>query len=151
MKTIIALLACVLFASMASADDDPQQVIPARLKLMFETADKPLELTPVVAVQADWAIVGWRQDGRGGRALLKKTHHGWSIYLCSGDSLKDAGTLQKIGLPANDAAALAAKLRDAEANIDSPTLALLSSFEGTVMMMNEASDGAGGGHEGHAQ
>jgi hypothetical protein len=105
MKTIIALLACVLFASMASADDDPQQVIPARLKLMFETADKPLELTPVVAVQADWAIVGWRQDGRGGRALLKKTHHGWSIYLCSGDSLKDAGTLQKIGLSANDAAA----------------------------------------------
>lgn len=151
MKTIIALLACVLFASMASADDDPQQVIPARLKLMFETADKPLELTPVVAVQADWAIVGWRQDGRGGRALLKKTHHGWSIYLCSGDSLRDAGTLQKIGLPANDAAALAAKLRDAEANIDSPTLALLSSFEGTAMMMNEASDGAVGGHEGHAQ
>lgn len=151
MKTIIALLACVLFASMASADDDPQQVIPARLKLMFETADKPLELTPVVAVQADWAIVGWRQDGRGGRALLKKTHHGWSIYLCSGDSLKDAGTLQKIGLSANDSAALAAKLRDAEANIDSPTLALLSSFEGTVMMMNEASNGAAGGHEGHAQ
>jgi hypothetical protein len=118
---------------------------------MFETADKPLELTPVVAVQADWAIVGWRQDGRGGRALLKKTHHGWSIYLCSGDSLKDAGTLQKIGISANDAAALAAKLRDAEANIDSPTLALLSSFEGTVMMMNEAPNGAGGGHEGHAQ
>ncbi|WHO72713.1 copper uptake system-associated protein [Rhizobium sp. BT03] len=151
MKTIIALLACVLLASMASADDDPQQAIPARLKLMFETADKPLDLTPVVAVQADWAIVGWRQDGRGGRALMKKAHHGWNIYLCSGDSLKDAGTLEKIGLSANDAAALAAKLRDAEANIDSSTLALLSSFEGTVMLMNEASNDAGGGHEGHAQ
>nr|WP_245278027.1 copper uptake system-associated protein [Rhizobium leguminosarum] len=38
---------------------------------MFERPDKPLDIAPVV-IQADWAIVGWRQDGRGGRALLKK-------------------------------------------------------------------------------
>lgn len=150
MKTIIALLACMLFASMASADDDPLQAIPARLKLLFETPDKPLDIAPVV-VEADWAIAGWRQDGRGGRALLKKTHHGWSIYLSSGDSLKDAGTLEKIGLSANDATELAAKLKDAEAGLDPSALAVFSSFEGTVMMMNEASNGAGGGHEGHAQ
>jgi hypothetical protein len=149
MKKIIAILAGVLLASMASATDDPQQAIPARLKVMFERPDKPLDIAPVV-VQADWAIVGWRQDGRGGRALLKKTHHGWSIYLCSGDSLKDTGTLETIGLSADDAAGLAAKLKDAEAGLDSSALALFSSFEGTVMM-NEASNGAGGGHEGHAQ
>ncbi|NEJ71433.1 copper uptake system-associated protein [Rhizobium phaseoli] len=150
MKKIIAVLACVLLAAMASAEDDPQQVIPARLKAMFETPDKPLDIAPVV-VQADWAIASWRQDGRGGRALLKKTHHGWSIYLCSGDGLKDAGTLEKIGISANDAAGLAAKLKDAEAGLDPSALALFSSFEGTVMMMNEASNGAGGGHEVHAQ
>lgn len=97
MKKIIAILAGVLLASMASATDDPQQAIPTRLKVMFERPDKPLDIAPVV-VQADWAIVGWRQDGRGGRALMKKTHHGWSIYLCSGDSLKDAWTLETIGL-----------------------------------------------------
>nr|WP_245278009.1 copper uptake system-associated protein [Rhizobium leguminosarum] len=78
-------------------------------------------------------------------------HHGWSIYLCSGDSLKDAGTLEKIGLSAHDATALAAKLKNAEANLDPSALALLSSFEGTVMMMDEASNRAAGGHEGHAQ
>ncbi|NKK81558.1 copper uptake system-associated protein [Rhizobium leguminosarum] len=150
MKKIIAILAGVLLASMASATDDPQQAIPARLKVMFERPDKPLDITPVV-VQADWAIVGWRQDGRGGRALMKKTHHGWSIYLCSGDSLKDTGTLETIGLSADDAAGLAAKLKDAEAGLDSSALALFSSFEGTVMMMDETSNSAGGGHEGHAQ
>ena len=150
MKKIIAILACLLLASTASADDDPQQAIPARLKLMFERPDKPLDIAPVV-VQGDWAIVGWRQDGRGGRALMKKTNHGWSVYLCSGDSLKDAGTLEKIGLSTNDAAGLAARLKDAEAGLDSSVLALLSSFQGTVMMMNEASNGSGGGHEGHAQ
>ncbi|MBY5324671.1 MULTISPECIES: copper uptake system-associated protein [Rhizobium] len=150
MKKIIAILAGVLLASMASAADDPQQAIPARLKVMFERLDKPLDIAPVV-VQADWAIVGWRQDGRGGRALMKKTHHGWSIYLCSGDSLKDAGTLETIGLSAVDAAGLAAKLKDAEAGLDSSALALFSSFEGTVTM-NEASNGEGhAGHEGHAQ
>ncbi|AJC78092.1 hypothetical protein IE4803_CH00847 [Rhizobium etli bv. phaseoli str. IE4803] len=78
-----------------------------------------MDIAPVV-VEADWAIAGWRQDGRGGRALLKKTHHGWSIYLSSGDSLKDAGTLEKIGLSANDATELAAKLKDAEAGLDPP-------------------------------
>ena len=149
MKMIIALLACMLFASMAAADDDPQQAIPARLKLMFERLDKPLDIAPVV-VQADWAIAGWRQAGRGGRVLLQKTHHGWSIYLSSGDSLKDAGTLEKIGLPASDAAGLAAKLKEAETSLDPSALALFSSFEGTVMMINAASNGAAG-HEGHAQ
>ncbi|MBX4875379.1 copper uptake system-associated protein [Rhizobium bangladeshense] len=147
MKTIIAILAGLLLASVASADDDPQQVIPAGLKMMFERPDKPLDINPVV-VQAGWAIVGWRQDGRGGRVLMKKTHHGWSAYLCSGDSLKDAGTLEKLGLPADDAAALAGKLENAEAGFDSSALALFSSFEGTVML-NEASTGAAGGHEGH--
>lgn len=82
---------------------------------------------------------------------MKKTHHGWSIHLCSGDSLKDTGTLERIGLSADDAAGMAAKLKDAEADLDSSALAVFSSFEGTVMMMNETSNGAGGGHEGHAQ
>ena len=149
MKTIIAILFAVLLASIASADDDPRQAIAATLKTMFERPQKPLDVTPVV-VQADWAIAGWRQDGRGGRVLMKKTHHGWSAYLCSGDSLREVGTLEKLGLSANDAAGLAAGLKEAEASLDSSALALFSSFEGTVMLMDEASKGAGGGHERHA-
>nr|WP_246590412.1 hypothetical protein [Rhizobium lentis] len=47
-------------------------------------------------------------------------------------------------------AGLTGKLKDAEAGLDPSALALLSSFEGTAMMM-EASTGAGGDHEGHAQ
>ncbi|MBX5105471.1 copper uptake system-associated protein [Rhizobium lentis] len=149
MKLTIAILAGLLVASMASAEEDPQQTIPAKLKVMFERPDKPLDVAPVV-VQADWAIVGWRQDGRGGRALMKKTHQGWNIYLCSGDGLKDAATLERLGLSVNDAAGLTGKLKNAEAGLDPSALALLSSFDGTVMMM-EASTGAGGDHEGHTQ
>nr|WP_245310201.1 hypothetical protein [Rhizobium sp. R339] len=42
MKTIIAILAIVLLASIASAEDDPQQAIVATLKTMFERPEKPL-------------------------------------------------------------------------------------------------------------
>lgn len=50
---------------------DPQEAIPTKMKVIFETADKPLTVGPV-AVEGDWAVAGWTQEGRGGRALLKK-------------------------------------------------------------------------------
>lgn len=129
----------------------PEEAIPATLKTMFETPEKPLTILPVV-VQNDWAIAGWQQDGRGGRALLKKNHHGWSIVLCSGDGIRETAALEKAGLSADDARALAAGLAGAEAKLDPKVLALFASFEGTVMMAGEAGDaGHGGGHEGHGQ
>lgn len=128
----------------------PEEAIPATLKTMFERPDKPLTILPVV-VQNDWAIAGWQQDGRGGRALLKKGHHGWSVFLCSGDGIREAAALEKAGLSAGDAKALAADLAEAEARLDPKVLALFTSFEGTVMMAGEAGDAGQDGHEGHGQ
>ena len=128
----------------------PEEAIPATLKTMFERPDKPLTILPVV-VRNDWAIAGWQQGGRGGRALLKKGHHGWSVFLCSGDGIKEAAALEKVGLSAGDAKALAADLAEAESKLDPKTLALFASFEGTVMMAGEAGDAGQGGHEGHGQ
>lgn len=128
----------------------PEEAIPATLKTMFERPDKPLTILPVV-VRNDWAIAGWQQDGRGGRALLKKGHHGWSIVLCSGDGIREATALKKAGLSAEDARALAADLAEAEAGLDPKVLATFASFEGTVMMAGEAGDAGQGGHEGHGQ
>ncbi|TCS05217.1 hypothetical protein EV281_103899 [Rhizobium sp. BK418] len=127
----------------------PEEAIPATLKTMFETPEKPLTILPVV-VQNDWAIAGWQQDGRGGRALLKKNHHGWSIVLCSGDGIREAAALEKAGLSAEDASVLAAELAKVEAGLDPNVLARFASFEGTVMMAGEAGGGHGG-HEGHGQ
>ncbi|MFC5760304.1 copper uptake system-associated protein [Rhizobium sp. GCM10022189] len=128
----------------------PQEAIPAVLKTMFERPDKPLTVLPVV-VRNGFAIAGWQQDGRGGRALMKQGHHGWSLVLCSGDAIRQAAALEKAGLSAEDAAALSADLAAAEAGLDPEVLALFASFEGTVTMA-AAADGAGqGGHEGHGQ
>lgn len=131
--------------SMEPQSKDPELAIPAKMKVIFETADKPLTVAPVV-VQGDWAIAGWTQEGRGGRALLKKKGDGWSIHLCSGDGLKQADALKTMGLSAADATALATKLAKAEANVDAKTLALFASFEGTVIV--EGADDHGG-HDAH--
>jgi copper(I)-binding protein len=128
---------------------DPQHDIPAKLKSIFETPDKTLSVAPVV-VEGDWAIAGWTQDARGGRALLKKKGDGWSIHLCSGDGLKDPDALKTMGLSDADATSIAAKLAEAEKHIAPETLALFASFEGTVMV--EGGDAsAHGEHEGHAK
>jgi copper(I)-binding protein len=129
---------------MAAMSGDPQQDIPARMKAIFETADKPLAVQPVV-VEGDWAIAGWTQDGRGGRALLKKKEGGWSIHLCSGDGLKQAEALKTMGLSDDEAEAIVTKLAEAEEHIDPQTLALFASFEGTMMV--EADDA--GAHDQH--
>ncbi|PDS31582.1 copper uptake system-associated protein [Rhizobium phaseoli] len=133
----------------ATTQED-EQAIPAGLKTMFETPDKPLTVMPVV-VEGDWAIAGWQQDGRGGRALLKKGQAGWSVHLCSGDSLRDAAALEKIGLSKDAATGLAAKLKQAETGLDPRVLALFATFEGTVVMDAAANDVGHSGHEGHAQ
>lgn len=128
-----------------AATGDATTDISAKLKAMFETEGHPLAVNPVV-VAGDWAIAGWAQDGRGGRALLKKKGDAWSIHLCSGDSLKDAAALKQIGLPAADADGLAVKLAEAEKGLDPALLAMFASFEGTVMVEG-ADDGHAHGHQ----
>ncbi|TXI04163.1 MAG: copper chaperone PCu(A)C [Rhizobium sp.] len=133
----------------AQASDDPQRDIPATMKALFETPEKPLTIQPVVW-HGDWAVAGWVQDGRGGRALLKKSGDAWTtVHLCSGDSLKDAATPEKIGLSRDDAQAITTDLAATEAKLNAKTLALFSSFEGTVMMDQAEAGQAGGNHAGH--
>lgn len=116
-----------------AATGDAAVDITVKLKAMFETEGHPLAVEPVV-VAGDWAIASWTQDGRGGRALLKRKGQGWSIHLCSGDSLKQADVLTKIGIPASEAEHLAHHLAEAEMSLPGETLALFASFEGTVMV-----------------
>jgi copper(I)-binding protein len=136
-------------SDMPGRDMDPRQSIQAVMRKRFETPDKPLIIDPIV-VQNDWAIADWQQDGRGGRALLKKGVHGWTVNLCSGDSLKDAAALEKIGVAAPDAKDLTAQLMAAEGSLKPDTLALFASFEGTVILDQEDAGGHAD-HTGHNQ
>ena len=136
----------------ASADmlqpADPQMAIPMVMKAIFETPEKPLSVEPVI-VDGDWAIAGWAQDGKGGRALLKKGEKGWAIHLCSGASLKDAAALSKIGIASDAAKNLSTALNVAESKIDPSKVALFDSFEGTMMMGHGDDAAAKDPHKGH--
>ena len=107
------------------------------MKSQFDKPDAPLTVANV-SVQGSAAVAGWSQGGMGGRAFLTKGAKGWSITLCSGESLTQAATLKSLGLSAADADALAMSVAAADATLPPATVALLNSFAGTVQM-----DGAG--------
>lgn len=112
---------------------DPMAAIPLVMKALFETEGNPLAVEPVI-VSGDWALAGWIQGEKGGRALMKKGDKGWAIHLCSGASLKDQATLEQIGIPTAEAKTIAEQNAAAEAALGADKIALFDSFEGTMMM-----------------
>ncbi|MFZ4408182.1 MAG: copper uptake system-associated protein [Paracraurococcus sp.] len=113
------------------------------LHATFDRPEAPLTIDPVV-VAHDHAIAGWSQEGRGGRALLRRHHGKWAIALCAGDALKGADLMLRAGVPAADAARLTADLARAEAKLPPARLALLASFDGVMMMDEQAAHGTAG-------
>jgi hypothetical protein len=127
--------------------DDESVAVTRVLTETFDRPDAPLAVEPVV-VAGDWAIAGWTQDGRGGRALLRRKGDGWAIHLCAGDALRDRTALVHMGLPLSVATALADGVAAAEATVDPARVALFASFEGVVEMNADGSHpdhGAGHG------
>lgn len=116
----------------AQAHDDEHHIMHL-MESIFETPEHPLDVAPVV-VKGDFAIAGWIQDERGGRALLKRKEGQWSIHLCSGDGLKDPAMLEQAGIDNQTAAALVAALVTAESGLDKSILAKFASFEGVMMV-----------------
>jgi hypothetical protein len=92
-----------------------------------------------------YAVAGWTQGGKGGRALMQKGANGWFIAVCAGDGLKDAQVLRTTGMPADQAAKLAAAVKASEAKLSKEQLALFASFEG-MLKVGPAGHGAAGSH-----
>jgi uncharacterized protein YcnI len=114
------------------------------LKAEFDTPETPLTVAPVV-VSGEWAIAGWSQDGRGGRALMKKDTDGWYVHMCGGEPFKHAKTLSQIGLSREAAISIAADLAKAEQKLGAETIALYDSFGEAI----EIGKTGHGGHKDH--
>lgn len=128
-------------AAPAMTGDDPTD-IEALLKAQFDTPESPLIVAPIT-VQGDVAIAGWSQDGRGGRAFLRKDAEGWFVELCSGAGLMLPATLQGLGLKPADAETLLAAARAAEEPLGAEAIQPFDSFDGTLII---GRDGQGHGH-----
>lgn len=148
MKNIIQMaltLSLVAHMNMVMGHPDPAvktapqqaQAIIHVLKKQFDSPQSPLTVTPV-AVEGDWAVAGWLQGVRGGRALLNKRHGQWVVVVCGGDGLRQAGTLAQTGMKADEAQALAMRLQAAENRLPAETLRKFASFEGMLRVDSDA-------------
>jgi periplasmic copper chaperone A len=144
MHLFLAALIAPPSVNLAQAQDRPgdQAEIRELMRKTWERPDAPLSVEPVVVVD-DYAIAGWVQDDRGGRALLRRKHGAWDVILCSGDQLRTADTVRATGATDDIARRLVARLLDAESSMAPGRLAKLSLFDGIVRM-----DG-GKSHHGH--
>ena len=124
-------------AAMAPAmTGDPLVDIAALLKAQFDTPENPLTVAPIT-VHGDLAIAGWTQDGKGGRAFLRKDADGWFVEVCAGKGLLMPEMLTGLGLSEADAVALLADVNAAESALGAESIALFDSFDGELFIGRE--------------
>jgi hypothetical protein len=113
---ILALLVAV--SSVALAQDTAHEQVEIRnlMRVAWERPNAPLSVDPVV-VHDGYAIAGWLQEERGGRALLRKGGPGWEV-----------------GAPPAVAQLLVAKLVDAEGRLPLERLAKFAMFDAILRM-----------------
>jgi hypothetical protein len=134
-------------AAAASHAMTDAQAIEHNMKKLFDKPDAPLAVAPVT-IEGDYAMAGWIQSGKGGRALLKKEKGQWSIQVCGGDGLKKASAVSQTGMPSATAERLVAKVQTAEAKLSADQLQKLSMFDG-IVKVEPAAHGAHGAHAAH--
>lgn len=149
MKIMYALLRMVI--ATAALFSTPSWAEPAQFAdaqaistLIRTTWGKPgLEIhVEPVSVSGEYAVAGWVEGQRGGRALLKRSGDAWGVILCSGDGIKTASGLTAAGVPAATAQMLEASIVRQEATLPADTIKKFSMFEGSVPVSN-------GEHAGH--
>jgi hypothetical protein len=149
--TVFACGAAIAHDHVTSQAMPDAQAIEHRMKQQFDKPDAPLAVAPV-SIEGDYAVAGWIQSGKGGRALLKKEKGQWSIHVCGGDGLKQASALVQTGMSSATADRLAKKVQSAEAKLSVDQLKKLSMFDGMVKVDQgqHGAHGAHGAHDAHA-
>jgi hypothetical protein len=130
---ILALLVAVSSAALAQDTAHEQAEIRNLMRVTWERPNAPLSVDPVV-VHHGYAIAGWVQEERGGRALLRRGNAGWEVILCAGDHLRSAETVIATGAPPAVAQPLVAKLIEAEERLPPERLAKLAMFDAVLRM-----------------
>jgi len=150
----IAYLAATLLlflTSTTSAHEKPAahgtsaQAIEQVMKAQFDKPEAPLTVVPVT-VEGDYAIAGWIQNDRGGRALLKAEGGKWTIRVCAGDGLLQASMLEMAGVSGSTAKRLLEKVAAAEKRLPVDLVKKFSLFEGVLKIEVGSHRGHGHGH-----
>ena len=149
MISIAMGVATLLAPAWVLAHGNDAHDITAVMKKQFDRPDAPLVVAPVTVV-GDYAVAGWTQTGKGGRALLQKDKQHWVIAVCAGDGLTKSDVLQTTGMSAANADKLSKAVTAAESKLSKDKLKLFASFEGMVKIDAAAGHGEHGAHGAHA-
>jgi hypothetical protein len=145
MKPLFAVAIAILLSlsPLAGAADDEAQIRDL-LSTTFDRPDAKVVADPI-AVAGAYAIAGWTQADKGGRALLKREHGQWALLACAGDDFKQALHLEHAGIPRADAKKLAALQASAESRLPRERLELFGTF-GPMVGSEAHGAGSHGGH-----
>lgn len=137
---VLGLTALLLPLFAFSNGTDAEQ-ITAVMKKQFDRPEAPLVVAPVT-VEGSYAVAGWTQTGKGGRALLQKDKGQWFISVCAGNGLTKADVLQTTGMHGPVAQKLAQNVVAAESKLGADKRKLFDSFEGMLKIDATAGHGA---------
>ncbi|PRB81551.1 copper uptake system-associated protein [Pseudomonas sp. MYb185] len=138
---VMALGVALLSAGAWAGESEDSQAIKHLMKHTWERPNAPLQVKPVT-VEEDYAIAGWTQDERGGRALLQRTDGAWRVLICAGDGLLEEALLLDVGLDAGQTERLLTRTREAERGLSDAHLARLALFGRPVRVDSEHSHSA---------
>jgi len=138
-----AFLLLLAATTVWSLGEDTHAIATA-MKKQFDRPDAPLQVAPVT-VEGDYAVAGWLQAGKGGRALLQKSQGAWTIAVCAGDGLKDPKVLESTGMSSATARKLARAVVAAESKLGVDVRTRFASFEG-IVKVDAAAPHAHGAH-----
>ena len=125
--------AALFAAACGSASSESETAIAAVVKQRLEKPGVELMVDPIAADGA-FAVAGWTQGEKGGRALLQKGGKGWLLVLCGGESLRSMQGLTRLGVPQHQAMEITKELAREEKRVSAERLAKMASFTGEVRM-----------------
>lgn len=125
--TVALFLLFAMLTGVARAAPSEADRISHAMKAIWDSPEAPLVVEPIV-IEGDYALAGWTQLTRGGRALLKSRHGEWNVHMCGGDGLNDVETLTMAGMSVEAAERLVKNTSAAEAKIPAEVTAKFSTF-----------------------
>ena len=124
---LLALALLMMLSGTARAASPEAERISHAMKAIWDSPDAPLIVEPIV-IEGDYALAGWTQLARGGRALLLNRRGEWNVHMCGDDGLNDVETLTMAGMSAQAAERLVKKTSEAEAKLPAEITAKFATF-----------------------
>ncbi|MFC0048510.1 copper uptake system-associated protein [Rheinheimera tilapiae] len=116
----------------ANADIDLEQIHGFMIRT-WHSHQHPLTLGPT-HIAGDFAAADWWHQGKGGRAVFKRSHQQWQLVLCGGAGILQKTLWQQLGMTPAAAADFVRALQSAEQAVSANDKALLDAFGATVNM-----------------